>query len=115
MEELGINQPDLDFSLQRVEHFMAEARNHGLTQERIVVLGFSQSACLACEYLYRHPGRWGSFIAFTGGLMGPDPSWPTVGRSLKGTPALFTNSDCDAWVPLVRTQQTATVFREAGA
>ena len=42
------------------------------------LIGYSQGACLACEYVYRNPGPWAGLIAFTGGLVGPaGTTWAT--------------------------------------
>jgi len=116
MEAVERNQPDLDHSLERIAHFMTRARERGLATQHIALLGFSQGACLASEYIYRNPARWGAVIIFTGGLIGPEhQTWQTVGDPLAGVPTLFTNSEADPWVPLTRTQQTAAVFRALGA
>ena len=94
---------------------MRELEQGGVPRERQALMGFSQGACLASEYVWRHPGRWGALIAFTGGLIGPPgTTWEARG-DLLGTPVLLTTSDVDAWVPLDRVKQTATVFRAMGA
>ncbi len=114
MEPIESNQPDVDHSLERIESLVAEAESRGIPRNQIALLGFSQGACVVCEYVYRH--RWGTVVSFTGGLIGPaDQRWETDGPGLAGTPVLLTNSDSDPWVPLARTQQTAAVFRGLGA
>ncbi|WPN49678.1 MULTISPECIES: alpha/beta hydrolase [unclassified Pseudomonas] len=115
MAPLENNQPALDFALARLEAAVVELENRGIARSRIVLIGFSQGACLACEYLYRHPHRWGGLIAFTGGLIAPPgTSWLTPDK-LAGTPVFFGNSEADPWVPLARTEETAEVFRRMGA
>jgi phospholipase/carboxylesterase len=116
MEPIESNQPDVDHSLECIESLVAEAESRGIPRTHIALVGFSQGACLVCEYVYRHPVRWGAAVAFTGGLFGPENQhWETEGPGLADTPLLLTNSDADPWVPLVRTQQTAAVFRALGA
>lgn len=115
MAPLANNQPQLDHALERLETLVVELEGRGIPRSRIVLLGFSQGACLACEYLYRHPQRWGGLIAYTGGLIGPpEMAWPTSPR-LAGTPVLLSNGDQDPWVPLARTEQTLEVLRAMGA
>lgn len=115
MAPLESNQPHLDFALERLEALVVELEGRGIPRESIVLLGFSQGACLACEYLYRHPQRWGGLIAYTGGLIGPQGmSWLTP-PNLAGTPVLLGNSDIDTWVPLKRTEETAHVLTRMGA
>ncbi|MGP6110843.1 alpha/beta hydrolase [Pseudomonas aeruginosa] len=116
MAPLESNQPHLDFALERLEALVVELEGRGIPRERIVLLGFSQGACLACEYLYRHPQRWGGLIAFTGGLIGPpETQWPVHDDELADVPILISNGATDPWVPLSRSRETADVFRLMGA
>ena len=115
MDPLHENQPHLDKALARVEQAVLALESAGVPRRRIALMGFSQGACLACEYVRRHPGRWGALIAFTGGLFGPDGSAWESGAPLDGTPALISNSDQDDWVPWSRTRETAAAFQRMGA
>lgn len=109
------NQPHLDAALERIERTVVELERLGKRRDRIALAGFSQGACLASEYLFRRPGRWGGLAALTGGILGPlDVARAPSGR-LDGTRALFATADPDPWVPLVRVTQTADVFRAMGA
>lgn len=110
------NQPWLDAALATVDDAVRGLERAGLARSRIVLLGFSQGACLASEYLYRNPGSWGGLVALTGGLVGPEGSeWPTPAQALAGTSVLMTNGDTDPWVPLERTRASADVLRAMGA
>jgi phospholipase/carboxylesterase len=112
---LADNQPQLDQALAQVEAEVRALETLGVTRRRIVLLGFSQGACVACEYMRRHAQRWGGLIAFTGGLFGPEGStWEAPAR-LAGTPALLSNGDHDDWVPWPRTEESAAVFQRMGA
>jgi predicted esterase len=116
LDPIERNQPSLDHSLERIETLVVEAVRRGVPRERIALLGFSQGACVACEYVYRHPARWGALIALTGGLFGPaGQQWVSEGRNLADTPVLVTNSDIDPFIPLSRTRETGEVFRQMGA
>jgi phospholipase/carboxylesterase len=116
MEPIESNQPDVNHSLERIESVVAEAETRGIRRHQIALVGFSQGACVVCEYVYRRPARWGTVVAFTGGLFGPESQrWEPAVPGLADTPVLLTNSDADPWVPLARTQQTAAVFRALGA
>jgi predicted esterase len=93
-----------------LKRLVAETIDDGVPVERIVFLGFSQGACLATEFVYRNPRRYGGLIAFSGGLIGPPGTiWTNVG-SLRGMPAFFGCSDEDAHVPKVRVDESAQVF-----
>ena len=105
MEPIESNQPDVDHSLERVESSVAEAGSRGIPRNQIALVGFSQGACVVCEYVYRHRVRWGAVVSFTGGLIGAENQRrETQAPGLADTPVLLTNSDSDPWVPLARTQ-----------
>ena len=83
MAPIESNQPDIDHSLERIESLVGEAESRGISRNQIALLGFSQGACVVCEYVYRHPVRWGTVVSFTGGLIGPeDQRWETDGPGL---------------------------------
>jgi predicted esterase len=108
------NEPHLGWALERIDALIAELETDGVSRERIAWMGFSQGACLATEYLFRSPSRWGGLASLTGGLIGPpETTWEPAGN-LTGTPVLLTTSDVDEWVPLERVQKTADVFRSMG-
>lgn len=116
MEPIPSNQPDLDHSLERIDELVAAARGRHISPASIALVGYSQGACVVSEYLYRRQTRWGAGVIFTGGLFGPAAQrWACDGVRLAGTPILLTNSDCDPWVPLHRTQETTEVLRRCGA
>lgn len=109
------NEPGLSSALGVVASLVTEAASKGVTPARLVVAGFSQGACLATEFVYRHPGVTGGLIAFSGGLVGPPGmSWPEA-VALPGMPAFFGCSDVDAHVPWARVAESASVFERAGA
>ncbi|UGA39126.1 hypothetical protein JOS77_05840 [Chromobacterium haemolyticum] len=74
MAPLESNQPALDQALDCVEATIEELRGYGFANRQIVLMGFSQGACLAAEFIYRRPSPIGGLIAFSGGLFGPDES-----------------------------------------
>lgn len=115
MEPLANNQPRLDFALERLDQLLSELNERGIANENIAIVGFSQGACLACEYVFRKQQPFAALVAFTGGLIGPEETrWETTG-SLGGMPVLLSNGDQDPWVPLDRTRQTLAVFNTMGA
>jgi phospholipase/carboxylesterase len=113
-----VNQPYLDEAVERCHEAVLEAGEDGrLGPERLVIVGFSQGACLALEYALRHPGHVGSLIVFTGALMGvPGSDWKAgVPKSLAGLRILLTGSDIDDWVPEYNSHEAARLFRDLGA
>jgi phospholipase/carboxylesterase len=109
------NQRDLDLALERVEQEVRGLEQAGLPRRRIALIGFSQGACVACEYVRLHPARWGALIAFTGGLPGPAGTAWAAPAPLDGTPVLLSAGDQDALVPWTRVEETAAAFARMGA
>ena len=112
---LEANQPQLDSALRRVKTIVADLLSRGLQSERIALLGFSQGACLTCEFVARHPRRYGAVVALTGGLIGPPGTLRNYPGSLEGTPVFLGTSDPDPHVPLERVRETEVVFSKMGA
>ena len=71
LARLEQNEPYLSSALNRVEAVVQLAIDAGLPSKRVVITGFSQGACLATEFMARHPRRYAGLIAFTGGLIAP--------------------------------------------
>lgn len=113
------NQPHLDDALSSLDHLVRDLEAKGHARSQIALVGFSQGACLACEFIYRRGGRWGALVAFTGGLIGPPEMKWSVSKeeehSLAETPIFLGTSDVDAWVPLSRVHETAVIFERIGA
>ncbi len=85
---------------------------------QIVLLGFSQGACLAVEYAARHPQRYGAVIVFSGGLIGPEDApldqYPKD-ADLDQTPVFIGCSDNDFHIPLSRVQESARMLEAMNA
>src|SRR4051812_8752307 len=67
---LEANQPYFDSALGKIKTIVADILACGVESERIALLGFSQGACLTCEFIARNPRRYGAVMALTGGLIG---------------------------------------------
>lgn len=119
MEPVDVNEPFLSRAIDDCDQAVDEASEQGrIPSDRIIVIGFSQGACLATEYVLRHPGRCGALVLFTGGVIGPPGrSWRLAppAKSLAGLPILLTGSDVDEWVPAARLRETASVLTRLGA
>ncbi len=109
------NEPYLSSALGRLDTLVAEVEAAGVPRERIVLLGFSQGACLTAEFAVRHAGRYGGLIVFSGGLIGPPGSTWDVAGDFAGTPVFLGCSDVDAHVPKARVEESAAVFERMGA
>lgn len=109
------NEPELTSALQTVGDTIDRARTANLGTERIVLLGFSQGACLATTYAAQNPQRYGGVVGLSGGLIGPEGTTFEYEGSLDGTPAFLGCSDRDPYIPQVRVQETADVLQAMDA
>jgi phospholipase/carboxylesterase len=108
-------EPWLTAGLDAIEGEIAAARAAGLPDARIVLVGFSQGACLVAELLARRTRRFGGAAILTGSLIGPEEAARRPGPALAGMPIHCSGSRTDAWIPLARLEATAAVFAAAGA
>ncbi len=112
---LELNEPFLGSALALVGSVVDDVLRGGMASERVVLLGFSQGACLTTEFAARHARRYGGIVALTGGLIGPDDTPRDYGGSLDGTPVFLGSSDPDFHVPVARVDETERVLARMGA
>jgi predicted esterase len=115
MAEIASNEPGLSSGLRALGLLVGQAESAGVPSHRIVLLGFSQGACLASEFAVRHPAPYGAVVAFSGGLIGPSGTTWAPHATFDGTPVFLGCSDVDAHVPEARVRESADVFTQAGA
>jgi predicted esterase len=115
MAEFAQNEPALSTALETVRDVIEDVVGNGTPRDRLVLLGFSQGACLVLESAARGAGRYGGVIALTGGLIGPPGTTWNYPGSFDGTPVFIGSSDVDHHVPLSRVDESAAVFARMGA
>jgi phospholipase/carboxylesterase len=117
MDPVSSNEPALSQAIRQIDNAAERASENGrLGASELVMMGFSQGACLTLAYALRHPGRCCTLIALTGGLFGPPGTeWAGSPTMLAGTRVLLTGSDIDEWIPEARVHETALVLRSFGA
>lgn len=110
------NQPSLASALACVHRLVHDVTALGVPRSRVVLGGFSQGACLACESVWQQPARYGGLVAFSGGLIGPPgTTWvPPSTDALAGMPVFLGCSDVDGHVPKWRVEESAEVLRRLG-
>jgi predicted esterase len=111
------NQPYLAAALAIAHQALDDLDARGVPAARVVLGGFSQGACLACDAIASRPRPLGGLVSLCGGLIGAsthDLPRPGVG-SLAGLPVLLTGTEQDSWVPVDRVRETARILREADA
>lgn len=83
----------------------------GLPFEKIILLGFSQGACLAQEFLARHPQKLGGVAALSGALIGKQVSAENYTGDLNKTPVFIGCDAKDPYVPMNRLHLTAEILK----
>lgn len=115
LTEIAKNEPYLSSALSVIAGLVADVEAAGVRRERIVVMGFSQGACLTSEFAIRNASRFGGFVAFSGGAIGPPGTrWNDTGR-FDGTPMFFGCSNVDPHIPEERVNETAAMCERMGA
>jgi phospholipase/carboxylesterase len=111
---LESNEPYLSAALDMLERLLerVEAR---VPAERVVLLGFSQGACLTMEFAVRNARRYGGVVGLSGGLIGPDGTPRDYPGSFDGTPAFLGCSDVDPHIRKDRVEEAAAVLKRMGA
>lgn len=111
---LQSNEPYLSSALATVKGVLEVVLEAGIPVERVILLGFSQGACLTLEFAARNAQRYGGVVGLSGGLIGPDDTPRDYPGSLAGTPVFLGCSDRDAHIPKARVSESAAVFRRMG-
>lgn len=109
------NEPGLSSGLFVVSQLVSDLVERGLQKKNIILLGFSQGACLTAEFAVRNAARYGGVIVFSGGAIGPEGTTWEYDGSFDGTPVFLGCSDVDAHVPKSRVDETEEVFSRMGA
>lgn len=109
------NQPFLDSAISVVGGLLQHLEDSGIPATQVVLLGFSQGACLASEFVARHPRRYGGLVVFSGGLIGAEIDPTGYSGALEGTPVFGGCSDIDPHIPLERFEITGQILAGMGA
>jgi len=115
MRPVETNEPGRSSGLQAVADAVGTANDAGIPTEKVVVLGFSQGACLASEFVARNPTRYGGLVVLSGGLIGETIDREEYEGDLEGTPAFVGCSDVDPHIPVERVHTTAEVLERLNA
>lgn len=114
MSPIERNEPGISSGMRAIGRVIASIAAAGIPLERTYLLGFSQGACLATEYVARHAARHGGVAGLSGGLIGPAGTPRDYPGSLGGTPVFLGCSDVDGHIPAERVRETAEILERLG-
>lgn len=109
------NEPGRSSGLAAIDDAVEAAVDAGIERDRVLILGFSQGACLSSEYVARNPRRYGGLAVLSGGLIGESIDVEAYVGDLEGTPVFLGCSDVDPHIAAERVDETAAVFEQLNA
>ena len=110
---LESNEPQLSAALDMVSRVVERLEAH-IPMQRVVLLGFSQGACLALEWAARNARRYGAVVGLSGGLIGPDGTPRDYPGSFEATPVFLGCSDIDPHIAMQRVVEAGEVLKRMG-
>lgn len=111
---LEANEPYLSSALEAVGEVLSSIEKT-IPARRVILLGFSQGACLTLEFAARHARRYGGVVGLSGGLIGPDGTPRDYAGGFEGTPAFLGCSDVDPHIRKDRVIEAGEVLERLGA
>ncbi len=111
---LQSNEPYLGAALETISRVVERVESR-VPAQRLVLLGFSQGACLTLEWAARNARRYGAVIGLSGGLIGPDGTPRDYPGSFAGTPLFLGCSDIDPHIPMPRVVEAGEALKRMGA
>ncbi len=114
LSPLEANEPALTSALKKIGRVVKQVEAAGIQSQNIMLLGFSQGACLMLEYAARNAQRYGGVAGLSGGLIGADGTSRDYLGSLDHTPVFVGCSDIDSHIPLARVNEAADVLGRLG-
>jgi predicted esterase len=112
---VATNEPYLSSALETIASLVAKIVERGIPHERVMLLGFSQGACLALEFTARHPRRYAGVFGLSGALIENGDQPRMYAGDMDGTPVFLGCSDVDPHIPLERLHRTTTIFQQLNA
>lgn len=109
------NKSALESSLESIKSAWRQIADAGIAAEHVVLIGFSQGACLSLEFAAQNAQKLGGVIAFTGGLIGEKILEEKYSGDFGGTEIFIGSSEKDFHVPLSRIKESETLLSRMGA
>jgi len=114
-EPVERNEPYLGSALRKIDELVDAAVRAGLHSRQVLLVGFSQGACLALEYVARGSREVAGAAAFAGGLIGDPAAERLPIPDLSGVRVFLGCGDRDEHIDIRVAERSAARLAEAGA
>lgn len=105
----------LESALGQVATALDLMRGIGVSPDKVVVVGFSQGAAIALEFVTRRARRYGGIAALAGGLLGPTADLTPRKGCLEGTPSFCGVGADDPHVSTAHVEASVSILAAMGA
>lgn len=109
------NEPYLGSALRKIDELVDAAVESGLHSRQVLLVGFSQGACLALEYVARGTRQVAGAAALAGGLIGDPKADRQPIPDLTGMRIFIGCGDLDEHIDIEIAERSARQLAEAGA
>ena len=109
------NEPYLSSALTKIDELVDAAVESGLHSKQVLLVGFSQGACLALEYVARGTRQVAGAAAFAGGLIGDPAAERQPIPDLAGTRVFIGCGELDEHIDIEIAERSARQLADAGA
>lgn len=109
------NEPALSSGLKVIDLLVQKLNDSSLPSNEIIILGFSQGACLALEYSTRNAKKYKGIVGLSGGLIGEKINTNKYSGSFEKCPIFLGCSNIDPHIPEERVNETEKVMEKFGA
>jgi phospholipase/carboxylesterase len=106
------NEPGITSGLKVINDLIEELNKSGIPDKEIILLGFSQGACLTLEYAARNAKPYKGLIGLSGGLIGDKIEETMYSGSFENCPIFLGCSDIDSHIPLERVNQSEIMMKK---
>ncbi len=115
LEPVERNEPYLGSALAKIDELVDAAVDSGLHSRQVLLVGFSQGACLSLEYVARGTRQVGGVAAFAGGLIGDPAAERQPLPDLTGARVFIGCGDRDEHIDIGIAERSAKHLADAGA
>lgn len=109
------NEPYLSSALTKIDELVDAAVEAGLHSRQVLLVGFSQGACLALEYVARGTRQVAGAAALAGGLIGDPGAERLPIPDLSGARIFIGCGDRDEHIDIAVAERSASLLAGAGA